>query len=339
MTQTRQKATRPALIRRAGLALGLAMASAAPAASGEEAPRFALPVDCELGESCYIQNYPDTLPAEERAADYACGPLTYDTHKGTDFALPSLRAMRAGVNVRAALGGTVLGTRDEMPDTGLDRSNPEAIAGRECGNGIVIDHGDGWVSQYCHMKRGSISVRKGDVVGTGTLLGEIGLSGRTEFAHLHFAVRHNGKTVDPFDPYDTARCAAAEATLWQKTPPYAPGGILSTGFSTRVPGFDEIKAGESHAEALAGTAPALVLWGYMFGVKTGDTVRLRFSGPDGFAFDHSVRIERTQALAFRAAGKRKPPSGWRAGVYDGVIELQRAGKTLSRENTHVTITP
>ncbi|RFP90135.1 M23 family peptidase [Rhodobacteraceae bacterium 63075] len=331
-----QKAARPALIRRVGVLLTLAMASGAAA---EEPPRFALPVDCELGESCYIQNYPDTLPAEERAADYACGPLTYDTHKGTDFALPSLRAMRAGVNVRAALGGTVLGTRDEMPDTGLDRSNPEAIAGRECGNGIVIGHGGGWVSQYCHMKRGSISVSKGDTVRTGDLLGEIGLSGRTEFAHLHFAVRRNGKVVDPFDPFDMARCAAAEATLWQETPPYTPGGILSAGFSTRVRGFGEIKAGESHAESLPRSAPALVLWGYMFGVKSGDILRLRFTGPEGFEFEHSVRLERTQAQAFRAAGKRRPQTGWNPGVYDGAIELRRDGKTLSHATTRVTITP
>jgi len=307
--------------------------------AAEAPPRFALPLDCELGESCYIQNYPDTLPAKDRAADYACGPLTYDTHKGTDFALPSLRAMQAGVNVRAALAGTVLGTRDEMPDTGLDRSNPEAIAGRECGNGVVIDHGAGWVSQYCHMKRGSISVRKGDTVETGALLGEIGLSGRTEFAHLHFAVRHNGKTVDPFDPFGTARCAAAEATLWQETPPYAPGGILSAGFSTRVPGMGEIKAGDSHSETLPKAAPALVLWGYMFGVKEADTVRLRFTGPEGFEFEHSVRLERTQAQAFRAAGKRRPQSGWPAGVYDGVIELRRDGKTLAQATTRVKITP
>lgn len=321
------------------VALFLALAALAPAAMAQQAPRFALPIDCELGEDCYIQNYPDTLPAEERAADYACGPLTYDTHKGTDFALPSLKAMRAGVGVRAALGGRVLGTRDEMPDTGLDRSNPAPMEGRECGNGVVIDHGEGWVSQYCHMKLGSISVTRGDEVKTGDLLGEVGLSGKTEFAHLHFAVRHDGEVVDPFDPLDTARCEAAESTLWQDAPPYAPGGVLSAGFSTRVPAFDEIKAGESHTETLPGSAPALVVWGYMFGVKTGDTVRLRFTGPGGFEFDHAVGVERTQALAFRAAGKRSPQAGWRAGVYDGVIELQRGGETLSRASTRVRVTP
>ena len=43
-----------------------------------------LPIDCTLGDTCYIQNYVDTDPSEE-ALDFQCGSLTYDGHKGTDF--------------------------------------------------------------------------------------------------------------------------------------------------------------------------------------------------------------------------------------------------------------
>lgn len=50
------------------------------------------------------------------------------------------------------------------------------------------------------MKNGYLKVRKGQKVRDGTVLGEIGLSGRTKFPHIHFSVRKNGKVIDPFDP-------------------------------------------------------------------------------------------------------------------------------------------
>lgn len=49
----------------------------------------------------------------DAAHDFACGSLTYDTHKGTDFALPTLAAQAAGVNVLAAAAGTVVGVRND----------------------------------------------------------------------------------------------------------------------------------------------------------------------------------------------------------------------------------
>ena len=86
-------------------------------------PHLALPLDCTLGESCFIQNYVDDDPGPG-AADFTCGALTYDGHKGTDFALTSIAAMEAGVTVRAAAPGVVRGVRDGMPDTGLDATPP-----------------------------------------------------------------------------------------------------------------------------------------------------------------------------------------------------------------------
>lgn len=46
------------------------------------------PIDCALGDSCYIQNYVDHDPSPA-ASDFSCGVLTYDGYKGTDFALPT----------------------------------------------------------------------------------------------------------------------------------------------------------------------------------------------------------------------------------------------------------
>ena len=68
-----------------------------------------LPIDCVLGDTCYVQQFVDRN-AGSAHSDYNCSTLTYDGHKGTDFALPSLAAMTAGVDVLASA------TSDDMPD-------------------------------------------------------------------------------------------------------------------------------------------------------------------------------------------------------------------------------
>jgi len=74
-----------------------------------------LPIDCVLGDTCYVQQFVDRN-AGSAHSDYNCSTLTYDGHKGTDFALPSLAAMTAGVDVLASVSGVVAATRDDMPD-------------------------------------------------------------------------------------------------------------------------------------------------------------------------------------------------------------------------------
>ena len=55
--------------------------------------QLGLPIACEPGRTCYIQNYTDVDPSAS-ARDYKCGTLTYDGHNGTDFRLPSLASQR-----------------------------------------------------------------------------------------------------------------------------------------------------------------------------------------------------------------------------------------------------
>ncbi|MCG6904806.1 MAG: M23 family peptidase, partial [Rhodobacter sp.] len=57
---------------------------AAPAAS--QPLRLDLPIDCVIGDSCFVQNYVDRDPGPG-AVDFACHGLTYDGHQGTDIAL------------------------------------------------------------------------------------------------------------------------------------------------------------------------------------------------------------------------------------------------------------
>ncbi len=314
----------------------LLLAAAAPPAAAE--PFLALPIDCELGESCYIQSYTDLDPSEA-AADYTCGTLSYDGHKGTDFALPSLAAMEAGVDVLAAAPGIVRATRDGMADRLFDPENGDALDGRDCGNGLVIRHSDGWETQYCHMRRGSIAVEAGEQVAAGTLLGQVGLSGRTEFPHLHLSVRHEGRVVDPFAP-DAApgRCGQdAPETLWRDPPPYRPGGLITSGFADAIPAYESIKAGTAHDPTMRTTTPALVLWGFGYGSRAGDVMEITITDPDGATvFASEAALDRPLAQFFRAAGRRIS-TALSPGTYTGRVTLRREGELIDETTTQVMI--
>ena len=63
------------------------------------------------------------------------------------------------------------------------------------GNTVIVDHGAGLFSLFAHLR--AISVREQDVVSTGTVVGELGATGRVTGPHLHWAVRANDARVDP----------------------------------------------------------------------------------------------------------------------------------------------
>jgi hypothetical protein len=301
--------------------------AAAPAAARD--PQLGLPIDCTLGDTCFIQNLIDH-DASPVASDFRCGTLTYDAHTGTDFALPSLAARTAGVNVIASAPGTVRALRDGMPD--IPQGGPDApeITDQDCGNGVVLTHDDGWETQYCHLEQGSVSVAVGDQVAAGAVLGRVGLSGNTSFPHVHLALRHNGDVVDPFDPDGGVTCNTPPArTLWRVVPEAPAGGIITAGFSAGIPEYSEVKAGTVNSGL--GSRVPMVFWAYFFGSQTGDTVRITINGPDGAqVFDTTETLDRGQAQFFRAGGRRTPEGGWATGTYNGVAVLSRNGTEIDR---------
>ena len=64
------------------------------------------------------------------------------------------------------------------------------------GNALIIDHGVGVFTFYCHLSR--LGVKRGDFVRKGVIIGRVGATGRVTGPHLHWGVRVAGKNVDPY---------------------------------------------------------------------------------------------------------------------------------------------
>lgn len=210
------------------------------------------------------------------------------------------------------------------------------IEGVECGNGIVIDLGDGWETQYCHLLRGSVKVRKGQKVDAGTPLGLVGYSGAATFAHLHFSVRRNGKVVDPFlgeivsgtcreDP--TLPASSLWRTELRAQLAYRDTPIIETGFASAPLSPDEAEEGEIAQPSATG--PALVFFARLINMHEGDELRLAIQGPQGFdASGHVEPLERNKPHFVAYAGKKLRDDRWPSGLYIGTVDLIRNGAVI-----------
>lgn len=91
-----------------------------------------------------------------------------------------------GAPVYAVADGTIVkaenGVADEVPGR-MDSSLTEDRAG---GNAVVLRLGNGQFAFYGHLQPDSVTVKPGDTIKTGTMIGRIGNSGKTIAPHLHF---------------------------------------------------------------------------------------------------------------------------------------------------------
>ncbi len=94
-------------------------------------------------------------------------------HSGLDIAADE------GTPIKAVADGTVIDTGDFFFS----------------GNMIYIDHGQGIISLYAHLSK--ISVKPGDIIKQGEIIGNVGQTGRVTGPHLHFAVYANQTLIDP----------------------------------------------------------------------------------------------------------------------------------------------
>ena len=315
----------------------------APAPSGAaEALRLVLPIDCDMAKTCSIQNYVD-VDRSAAARDHRCGTLTYDGHQGTDFQLPDLAAMRRGVTVRAASAGIVRNIRDGIADSGFEYWQKTGTENTALGNAVAIVHADGSETLYGHLRQGSVLVHPGDRLAAGQPIGLVGLSGKTQFPHLHFQVMRGGQPVDPFSgvPAHQADCAKRGTPLWEPSTlaqlDYRAAISVCSGFAITVPDRKALQD-ECTSLAVASTnSAALVLFAEIAGVQAGDRLRFAIALPDGTPLlDNAFAVDRSRARQFRYVGQKRPGRAWPAGRYTSKIELTRPDGPATKHLIDIT---
>lgn len=324
---------------------GLLLLAALPLllAAGGDVPELVLPIACKLGSSCAVQNYVDADPSPA-ARDYHCGGRTYDKHSGTDIRLQSMAQQRRGVAVLAAAAGTVLRVRDGVPDVSVKDAGQQAVDKIQCGNGLVIAHAGGLETQYCHMAKGSIAVRPAQQVAAGAPIGRVGLSGNTEYPHLHITVRKDGATVDPFALGAKPGECDGGRNIWASSSGlrqgYQAGQTLNTGFATGPVSMAAVQeSGADQQPRPSRDAPALVAFVQSIGLHGGDLQRLTVTAPDGstLADNRAAPLDRDKAQYILFAGKKRPGAAWPAGRYAARYQVLRAGKAFIDERFSVVL--
>ncbi len=125
----------------------------------EGAPRLVLPVVGRASSGYGMRNDPIKHAAI--------------LHPGFDLAAPT------GTPVGAAAGGKVT------------HAGPAGTYG----NLVTVRHENGYETRYAHLS--AVTVKEGDQVQPGQQVGAVGTTGYSTGPHLHFEVRHEGKSIDP----------------------------------------------------------------------------------------------------------------------------------------------
>ena len=146
----------------------------------------------------------ERIRSERAEMDVAFNSFTDQAEVDLAFRLPAEGPISSPFGLRR-----ILNEQPRNPHSGLDIAALEGdliqapASGRVVamgnyffnGNTVLLDHGQGLITMYCHMS--SIDVEMGDEVNTGDIVGKVGKTGRVTGAHLHWSVSLNNARVDP----------------------------------------------------------------------------------------------------------------------------------------------
>ncbi|MBO6881678.1 T9SS type A sorting domain-containing protein [Winogradskyella sp.] len=233
------------------------------------------------GISGYIDHnaaYPDQL------TDYNCGTRSYDTdngynHQGIDyFTWPFGWKMMDNdeVEIIAAAPGQIVAKSDGNFDRSCDFDTTTPW------NAVYIQHSDGSIALYGHMKNGSTTTKNiGDMVIEGEYLGVVGSSGVSTAPHLHFEIFTDATFTQLVDPYAGTCNSFNTDSWWQTQRPYNNPGINAVLTHTAAPVFPACPTTETSNESdqfnLNDTVTYFI---YLRDQVAGTTVNLKVIRPD-----------------------------------------------------------
>jgi hypothetical protein len=164
-------------------------------------------------------SYPNNL------LDYNCGTRTYDTesgynHKGTDiYSWPFTwhKMEHDHMQIVAAASGKIVYKQALNSDKSCSFNSNQW-------NAVYIEHADGSVAWYGHLKKNSLTKKViGDQIEAGEFLGIMGSSGNSTGPHLHFEVYDTDNNL--VDPYVGSCNSTTSTSWWEEQQDYTVPGI------------------------------------------------------------------------------------------------------------------
>ena len=272
-------------------------------------PSFRWPLRVVRGYSdpVYVRivNYVDHDPLfPDRLRDFNCGTRTYDrddgyNHAGTDISLfpDSWNLMAAGqVEIVAAAPGVIV----TKVDGNFDQSCARNIGAQW--NAVYVQHDDGSIAWYGHMKNGSTTTKTvGSRVAAGEYLGKVGSSGNATGPHLHLEVYDSARRlIDPFK--GTCNLMNADS-WWESQPAYYVPQVTALATATAPPtsstcGADGrlVAPGDFHRKSAFARGELLYFVASIRDQAAGERVRYTVRAPDGSVWSQVENSPATEAL-------------------------------------------
>lgn len=288
------------------------------------------PVACKPMQNCWITNHVDLNTRTGVIEDYMCGVKTYDNSPATHISLGTSNAQDKNVPVIAAASGTVILARD---------------IGQECGTRVVINHGKGWHTSYCHLNPETLFVQQGMTVEQGQILGIVGTSGQTNWPRLSFVVTRNNMIFDPFSGRSELEgCLPNANPMWigGMNPFYEPANVTRVGFTVGHLSNRDIASGALPAAAqILNETPQLSLWAMMLNIKKDDVIEMLIVKPSGEVLNETkITASRDQVTYPLYLSTNRGLERWKPGLYTGKITITRRvqnGKITTGKKTMVEL--
>jgi len=248
-----------------------------------------------------ISNFLDQDPIDIGLEDWNCGgsaARTYDGHNGLDIYLAPFSWWQmeqdSGIVVAAAPGVI----RDKVNDQPERSCTIDNNGGDN--NLVVIEHEDGSLGIYAHMRTGSLTAKPlGATVEVGEYLGVIGSSGYSTGPHLHFEVGfwENGGWT-PQDPYQGQCNDINDTSWWKAQPAYYEPAIMSVASHSGPPSQPPCPQTEDPKYADAFNGGDTVYFSFTLrDLRQGDRADIELRQPDGSRYTGTSYTEQNAHIA------------------------------------------